>query len=196
MTERPIQCPCCRRQVDRRRLRQTFGLFPFDGMMSTGAMDRETTFVEIRRRYPEMYQWACDDCLNGRLALRADPRKQNYTFRYPWDVAHPYFAYFDKTRTCTDCGEDFTFTKEEQRHWYEELQFVVFSVPNQCMTCRKERRHARNLNRELSDLLRDGVPDRIDQLQRIAELYAAMGKPEKQKAYQAEVRKLETRGEE
>lgn len=194
MSREVLICPCCRRQVDHRRMRQTFALFPFDGMMIAPELNAPETFVEVLRRYPGMYQWACDDCLNGGRALRATPRRQFYTFKYPWDTAQPYFAYFDQNRTCTDCGQDFTFTKEEQRHWYEELQFVVYSVPNQCPACRKERRQARNLNRELSELLREGVPDEIAPLQRIAAIYAAMGKPEKEKAYLAEVRKLEARG--
>jgi hypothetical protein len=185
-----IPCPCCRRHVDHRRIRQTFALFPFDGMMSTASAGPEATFLEVLRRYPGFYQWACDDCLDNGRALRADPRKQFYTFKYPWDTAQPFFAYFDRNRTCEACGEEFVFTKEEQQYWYEQLQFVVYSVPNQCPACRKERRQKRNLNRELSELLRAGVPGQIDQLRRIAAIYAAMGKPEKEKAYLAEVRKL------
>ena len=190
MSKTILTCPCCRRQVDHRRMRLTFALFPFDGMLSTAGAGPEAAFVEILGQQPEFYQWACDDCLNSGRALRANPRNQFYTFRYPWDVAQPYFAYFDKQRTCTDCGQDFIFTKEEQQHWYEELRFVVYSVPNQCPACRKQRRQARNLNRELSELLRAGVPDEIAPLQRIAEIYAALDKPEKEKAYRAEVRKL------
>jgi hypothetical protein len=125
---------------------------------------------------------------NGK-AILGKPGKQFYTFRYPWDTATPYFAYFDKNFTCDNCRKPFVFSKEEQQHWYEKLKFVVYSVPKECKECRRPRK----LNRELSELLRDGKPDDVAALLRIAEIYAEMDKPEKQKAYLAEARKRTAR---
>jgi CxxC-x17-CxxC domain-containing protein len=45
----------------------------------------------------------------------------------------------DKTLTCADCGEPFTFTASEQQ-FYAERQF---SEPRRCASCRSARKAAR-----------------------------------------------------
>ena len=45
----------------------------------------------------------------------------------------------DKTLTCADCGQDFTFTASEQQ-FYADRQF---SEPRRCATCRAVRKAAR-----------------------------------------------------
>ena len=45
----------------------------------------------------------------------------------------------DKTLTCADCGQDFTFTASEQQ-FYADRQF---SEPRRCATCRAVRTAAR-----------------------------------------------------
>jgi len=45
----------------------------------------------------------------------------------------------DKTLTCADCGQDFTFTASEQQ-FYADRQF---SEPRRCATCRAVRKEAR-----------------------------------------------------
>ncbi|PHN04574.1 zinc-ribbon domain containing protein [Flavilitoribacter nigricans] len=179
-------CPCCQQQVSESDLRQTATLFPLMGRPAPG--DRNnlapiTKFIEDYNRYPTLYQWACDDCLRESLAILADPRRQLYNFWGVPGAGIPYLAYFDEKRRCENCDRTYVFGKNEQLHWYEELQFIVHSRPKKCPECRKEDRRARNLNTELSELLRDGKPEDPDKLQRIAEIYKIIGKEDKEKAY-------------
>jgi CxxC-x17-CxxC domain-containing protein len=46
----------------------------------------------------------------------------------------------DQTLTCTDCGQQFTFTESEQ----EFFQTKGFSTPSRCPDCRAARKAARN----------------------------------------------------
>ena len=50
-----------------------------------------------------------------------------------------YSSMTDKTLTCADCGQDFTFTASEQQ-FYADRQF---SEPRRCATCRAVRKAAR-----------------------------------------------------
>lgn len=47
--------------------------------------------------------------------------------------------YADKTLTCADCGQEFTFTASEQQ-FYADRQF---SEPRRCASCRAARKAAR-----------------------------------------------------
>jgi hypothetical protein len=51
---------------------------------------------------------------------------------------HPYYR--DQQFTCTDCKQQFTWTAEEQRFWYEQLRGSVYSEAARCQTCRKQRK--------------------------------------------------------
>lgn len=66
-------------------------------------------------------------------AQRADISKQNFSMV-------PRFWYIDCTVRCGDCDEEFVFSANEQRFWYEEMKFYVDSFPRRCITCRKKRR--------------------------------------------------------
>lgn len=48
-------------------------------------------------------------------------------------------AYSDKTLTCRDCGEDFTFTAGEQE-FYAQKGFT--NEPTRCASCRQARKQA------------------------------------------------------
>src|ERR1043166_2407644 len=74
-------------------------------------------------------------------AQRADFEKQNYT-------VCPRFWYIDAAFLCEDCGQQFVFTAEEQRFWYEERGFYVDSTPNRCVSCRKANRTRLDLKRQ------------------------------------------------
>jgi len=78
--------------------------------------------------------WACNTCLGSGRAVQGDPSKQR------WCDLNPYYAYFDEQRKCLDCADVFTFTKEEQKHWYEVLQFWVQSRPKYCKGCTQRRK--------------------------------------------------------
>lgn len=90
-------------------------------------------------------------------------------------MAHPAFAYADKTLQCTDCGQPFTFSAHEQQYWYEQLQFVPYSAPKHCVPCRRQRRiykrHFHDLQRALATL----DPHSAPQLLQVAELYLQIG---------------------
>jgi len=50
--------------------------------------------------------------------------------------------YQDKTLTCRDCGQTFTFTADEQA-WFAEKGFD--NEPTRCPTCRAKRKAERNM---------------------------------------------------
>lgn len=179
-----IKCPCCQHKIGRRQLKRLASLMPFDGMMLIQREDYIGSFMKAVTYSSILYQWACDDCLDSKKAILANPRKQYHTFNHPMDAASPYLAYFDKRFTCEQCGESAIFSKEEQQYWYEELRFVVLSWPKTCPKCRKEIRTQKALNTELSELLKDDATqsDRA-KLLRVAEIYMEMEKPDKAKHY-------------
>jgi ribosomal protein L28 len=76
--------------------------------------------------------WACNACIRSNKAILADPKKQTFCDCYP------YYAYFDETRKCSECGRQYVFTKEEQQYWYETLRFWVQSRPKKCKECYKK----------------------------------------------------------
>jgi len=80
--------------------------------------------------------WACDACIDAGRALLADQSKQE--FNDCW----PYYVYTDDTIHCKDCGCDFVFAKDEQKHWYEKLHFWVQSRPIYCKPCKQRRKAA------------------------------------------------------
>jgi hypothetical protein len=45
--------------------------------------------------------------------------------------------YYDIERKCRDCGRLFLFYAEEQRYWYEELEFPVDADCVRCYPCRR-----------------------------------------------------------
>ena len=47
--------------------------------------------------------------------------------------------YTDKTLTCADCGQEFTFTASEQEFYAQR----AFSEPRRCPSCRASRKAAR-----------------------------------------------------
>lgn len=151
--------------------------------MSSNDQGYLDSFMVIVSKYPDLYQWACDDCINNQKAILANPKKQYYTFKNPMDTWSPFLAYFDKKFKCKICEEKTIFSKEEQKHWYEELSFVVFSKPTTCKKCSKELRIAKSLNTELSALLEKGIPKEKNNLLRLAEIYEKMGKIEKMNQY-------------
>lgn len=158
-------------------------LFPFDGAMRHS--ETGTYYLS-----PSMYKYACDQCLDSKRALIGNPKKQFYTFSHPVDTASPFLAYINQTKRCLQCKKKFSFSKEEQKHWYEELQFVVYSHPKHCLDCRKDIRTAKDLNTELSDLLKNGTPKNVDALNRISVIYEQMGNEEKAKAFRRAAERL------
>ncbi|MFO0951208.1 MAG: zinc-ribbon domain containing protein [Isosphaeraceae bacterium] len=63
----------------------------------------------------------------------ADPEKQHYT-------VIPESAYCSMRLRCGQCGQEFWFSANEQRVWYEEWGFWIDSVPKNCAPCRRQLR--------------------------------------------------------
>ena len=57
------------------------------------------------------------------------------------DSTIPVTHYFDVQRKCKDCNKNFIFFAEEQKYWYEELQFPLESDCIRCINCRKNHQH-------------------------------------------------------
>ena len=81
-----------------------------------------------------------------RGAVRGNPERQNYCH------AHhpPKYFYLDETNTCVQCGQEFVFTAEEQKFWYETLQFNFDSIAIRCRDCRKQRRTDAALRQQIA----------------------------------------------
>ena len=77
-------------------------------------------------------------------AVCAEISKQNYT-------VCPRYWYFDVSIMCRDCGDEFVFSADEQRFWYEEREFYVDSLPVRCFECRKSRRLVAEFQREYDE---------------------------------------------
>lgn len=130
-------CPCCGREVvlvkqDSLKTRDN-KVWP--SVASLAARGKYLSSHSNQERL--VLYWACNQCLRQGRAIRADAEKQK------WCDCEPYFAYFNEERTCVACGARFVFTKEEQKHWYETLQFWVWSRPIRCEQCnaRRKQRH-------------------------------------------------------
>jgi hypothetical protein len=74
-------------------------------------------------------------------ALKADVARQNFS------VA-PRYWYVDATMRCDRCGDDFCFSADEQKAWYEDYGFYVDSFAKRCKACRHELRDLKALRQE------------------------------------------------
>jgi Probable zinc-ribbon domain len=116
--------------------------------------------------------WACEACFKAGRALEAKPWLQTYGYN------SPQFAYLDETRTCTDCGNEFVFAATEQAFWFETLEFLIYSKPKHCISCRHKRRAIKQANLEISEML-GSFEGTIPELLQLADLYTQLGNPAK-----------------
>ena len=122
-------------------------------------------------------------------ALTGNPETQLYC---DFD---PYLAYVDQDKVCEKCQEDYVFRKEEQKYWYETLGFWVQSKPKHCSKCRQEVREEKNLNNELSILLKDKEKLTIQEMERLSEIYEEINKPDKSRYYNNLIKKEKRRND-
>lgn len=135
------QCPCCQKLV---RLIEQESL----RLVSCGN-ERQRKVLSLRfelaakgEEYVEphsrqtrlMVYWACNECLNAGRALLARPDLQR------WRDQQPNYAYFDDIETCIKCKGNFIFSKEEQKHRYEDLRLAIHSRPGFCKECDRRRK--------------------------------------------------------
>ena len=129
------------------------------------------------------FEWACDACLDSKKAIKANPSLQNYSW-------NPHYAYSDSEITCSNCNTEFTFSKEEKKHWLEVLKFWVDSTPVNCLNCRKEIRKLKAENKTLSEILKKEESEiSVSELEKIVEIYTKWEKNNRVKYYQSILRK-------
>jgi hypothetical protein len=126
--ETVASCPCCgqtRGEQDCRQLLTTDINTYFQN--ENGEITKRVCRVLLKKAGQT---WACDECLQSGRAIKANINNQDF------DGCNPHFAYFDKIASCRDCSNDFVFSKEEQRHWYEKLRLMVLAKEVRCNPCR------------------------------------------------------------
>jgi Probable zinc-ribbon domain len=94
-------------------------------------------------------------------AIAADPSRQR-------GCPVAYTHYVDVRKACRDCGRVFIFYAEEQRHWYEELQFSLNAGCVRCHPCRKRRQALDAARARYESLIH--VPDRTVEQQLVLAL--------------------------
>ena len=135
------QCPCCQKRV---RLIEQESL-----KMASCANERQREILSLRfelaakgEEYVEprsrqtrlMVYWACNECLKDGIALLARTDLQR------WRDQQPNYAYFDDIETCIRCKGNFIFSKEQQKHRYEDLRCAVYFRPKFCKECDRRRK--------------------------------------------------------
>jgi len=178
LLEKELICSCCRGKVHKSEV---------DGMLSLQvsywSSNKSKVDLEFLSQYKqplfndEHFQWACDGCLRLKKAIKGNPTKQTYCdFK-------PHLAYYDQKFTCDSCEAEFTFTKEEQKFWYETLGFWVQSKPKHCKECRKEKRKEKAYQKRINELKAKAENLVNEELAELAEIYEYFGNEEKRNKY-------------
>jgi hypothetical protein len=134
--------------------------------------------------------WACDACIQSGRAVVANIAKQLL------GVGTPFAAYVDRPFRCEDCGSESVFSAREQRHWFEELGFLIWVYPKQCLPCRRARHDRARLNQSLAEALHGLDPKDPTQLEAVARLYDEMGLAKKATEYRARAKNRRRAGSE
>ena len=96
---------------------------------------REATDLARRASPARPWRYSSAIAVDESQSVRADPEKQHYTV-----ISES--VYYSMKLRCERCGEEFWFSANEQRVWYEEWRFWIDSVPRHCAGCRKLLREA------------------------------------------------------
>lgn len=123
--------------------------------------------------------WACDPCIKAGRALTADVTKQVL------GLGTPFAAYIERPFICEDCGARSVFTPKEQKHWFENLGFLIWVYPKQCGPCRAKRRARARTSARLAESLSGLDPTNASQLDAIARLYDELGHENKAATFRA-----------
>ena len=93
-----------------------------------------------------------DFSANCGIAIEGTAIKADLSAQTP--MTFPFTYYYDVTRKCHSCAKLFIFFAEEQKYWYEELQFYGGVNCHHCIVCRKQRQHVRVTTKRYEELLR------------------------------------------
>ena len=72
--------------------------------------------------------------------------------------------YFDAKRICRRCGRPFLFFAEEQKYWYEDLEFPLEADCWECVPCRKDEQRLRLIRQKYDALSRETARTEADTL--------------------------------
>ena len=73
--------------------------------------------------------------------------------------------YFDAKRVCRTCGRPFLFFADEQKYWYEDLEFPLEADCLECVRCRKDEQRLRLIRQTYDALLRETARTEADTLE-------------------------------
>lgn len=139
-----IPCPCCGKSRNEEEL---LALEAVLGAKRANPWWSEPGWTVAAARTGSI-RWACRTCLKSRKAVLASPWLQVFC-DHP-----PLLAYAPMTTQCRSCAVDFVFSPGEQRHWYEQLKFLVQSKPVRCAKCRRSKRETARRQTELTRIMK------------------------------------------
>ncbi len=73
--------------------------------------------------------------------------------------------YFDAKRVCRKCRRPFLFFAEEQKYWYEDLEFPLEADCLECAPCRRDEQRLRLTRQKYDALLRETTRTEADTLE-------------------------------
>lgn len=179
IAERKLTCPACRETTGTENLTKLIAQTDLD--LYGGCWDN-ANYLEHQA---DGFIWACDTCLSNGTAWQANTDIHNLA---NCGCKSFLLAYFDQERTCQRCSEQYIFTKEEQKHWYEELKFYMASIPNECAPCRKAIREENSDVARLSRLIPRFKNGDTSVIPKIVEIYVHMNKVEAAKKFLAQAK--------
>ena len=160
-------CPSCGKQRDLEAQRGLLAAEEIWAAREPGALPDGMRKLALRA-HPRWFR-ACDACLRAGRALAADVRRQHL------GMGTPFAAYVARPFRCEDCRAESAFSPEEQRHWFEELGFLIWVYPKQCAACRAARRRKKRANQLLAEALANLDDKDASQLEAVARLYEELG---------------------
>jgi len=116
------------------------------------AKKKSTALAQLRPKYALPATWpqiVRPDYYSWRMAsMPADAIVADWSKHHPHNSYSPPFWYADTVVQCKACARKFLFSKEEQRHWYEELKLPIYASAVRCPECRARVRAAKKSQRE------------------------------------------------
>lgn len=178
LLQKELRCTCCKNEVYSSDIKE---------MKSIPISAKQTGFDKVDLEFLSNYthsslhrddhQWACDTCIEQKKAVKANPDKQTYCDHLP------ILAYYDQKYNCKSCEVEFIFSKEEQKFWYEELNFWVQSKPKHCKECRKLKRKEKEYHKRINELKEKETSLNAKELSELAVIYEYFGNEVKRNMY-------------
>ncbi|MFK8163125.1 MAG: zinc-ribbon domain containing protein [Lewinella sp.] len=178
-----VICPCCQAQRRRAEVAQAIAGLPGVNGLMIQVTKPEQNPEDPLLRLGSFDRWACDDCLQTKLALAGNPTLQ----RKEHPMAHDpeYLAFRDvPKKACQDCDQPFVFTKEEQLFYYQTLGHSRSARAVRCLDCRRARREEHRPARELGEMLENGELKSEDFRDRVIENYRLLGREDKARYFE------------